>query len=476
MTRLCERANRLSELVRRCLLAIVASEGLFLAMQILFYDVLNTDVFMAKAHILSPVRTYVMMPWTGALLGIYLAREKKKIGLDTGLLVLLELWLIVPFVMRFGTENATMNAAYGYAMSFFILYASVRESDTARRARQLDIACAGFSLLSIVVGGMLLYCVATGKTYCSYWDTIHFGMVNGQLWHGRHYNVTAMLAQVCMMMSVVGVCRSKRIPAALLHLLGAIIMALAVVLTQSRTSRYAMLAVFALGTWNGMAEYLPIRCKWLRQGAAIVCAMFVLVGGYKLCGVITNVALAHHAGQPTQVLEVMLPSAIAEEGQEAEQAAQVEARDQKPDATFSDRTNIWKNVFKNWKNNPKHMLIGNGMSRSQFLNAKGTIHESVGAVGAHNAYLQFASDFGWIGFGLMALFMLSVVPSAWRVFFAHGEKRVPGGCALCMLVIAILATGMMEDAPLEPMTTMNRVLFFALAQIQGMGNDLKKAK
>jgi len=475
MTRLCERANRLSALLRSCLLALVASEGLYLVMMVLFNGVLIADVFMTRHEFIFPLRDYGMYPWSGALLALYLAREKRSGGLDIWTLVVLELWIAVPFIMRFKTEYFTTYSAYGFAISFFVFYASIRESDAQRRARQLDVACAGFCLLSIVLGGALLYCATTGKNYCSYWDTRYFGVVYGQLQHGLHYNSTGMLAVVCTMICMVGLCRSRRKPYAVFYLLGVIIMALVVVLTQSRTARYAMLGAFAVGTWNGLAEYLPIRKTLLRHGAALACAAVVLVGGYAWCLQITDAALAHYAGRPSVVEEALLPSALAEET-EAEKPEPLLARSQKVDATFSERTLIWKNVLRNWKENPWHMLIGNGSGRTKWLVAENTYHEATGFAYVHNAYLYFAAEFGWIGFAMLALFMISILPSVLRVFFAHGEKRMPGGCALCMLVIAILATGMMENEPLDAMATMNLTLFFALGQLAGTGRELKKNK
>ena len=473
MTRLCNWADRFDGLVRRVLVAVVASEGLYLVLAVLFHSVLDTDVFMSRSYIIDPLREYMMLPWAGALLALWLAREKKHSGPDTWALLLLTLWIAVPFIVRFGTEFFTMQAVYSYTLSFVVFYISVRESDAARRARQLDIACAGFGLLSILLGGALLYCAATGKNYCSYWDTEQFGVVNGQLQHATHYNGTAMLGITCMLMSLVGFCRSKKRLLSACYLLGVVIMALVVVLTQSRTARYAMLAVFAIGTWNGLSAYLPIRKGLLRHAAALACAAVVLVGGYKLCGVITNAALAHYAGQPTQLLEAVLPSAVAEEEAEDEPVVPMEARSQTVDATFSDRTNIWKNVIHYWRENPKYMLIGNGASRTQWLIHHGTIHEARGSIAVHNAYLHFAAEFGWIGFGILAAFMLIILPSVLRVFFARAQRRMPGGCALCMLVLAILATGMMESAPLDILTPMSLTLFFVLAQIVAAGRDMK---
>lgn len=476
MTKLCKWTERYGALLRSILMAVLASEGLYLVMVVLFNGVLSTDVFMTRNHYLGPLKDYMMPAWAGAMAAFYLARERRNVGLDTRLLLLLALWIAVPFIIRFGTEFFTLYATYGYAICFIVFYISVRESDAKRRANQLDIACACYCLLSIVLGGALLYCAFTGKIYRTYWDTEPFGVKLGQLQHATHYNGTAMLALSGMLMSLVGLCRSKKKPVTLFYLLGVVIMALVVILTQSRTSRYAMLLVLAVGTWNGLAAHLPVRKGLLRHGVALVCAALVLVGGYKLSLVITDAALAHYAGKPTQYLDVMLPSAIAEEEQAEQPVVPMEARSQKVDASFSDRTNIWKNVINYWRANPKYMIIGNGASRTQWLIHKGTAHEARGSIAVHNAYLHFAAEYGWIGFSILAAFMLSIAAPVLRVFFARGEKRMPGGCALCMLVIAILATGMMESAPLDILTPMGVTLFFALAQLAGAGRELKETK
>lgn len=473
MMKLYERANRLGALGHKCLWAIVSSEGLYLAVMMLFFGVLNTDVFMTRQHIIWPVKDYVVMPWAGVLMGCYLAREKKRGGLDIWALALLVAWIAVPFIMRFGTEHFTMYSTFGYALCFFVFYASVCERDAKGRARQLDAACAGYCLIALVLGGALLYCAWTGKVYYSYSDTQHFGVINGQLQHAMHYNLTGRVSLLCTMMCLVGLCRSAKKPYALFYLAGMVIMALVVVLTQSRTVRYAMLAAFALGTWNGLAAYLPVKKWWLRHAVAVACAAVVLVGGYKLSSMITDAALRHYAGQPSVMLEAVLPSAIAEEETTKAEPKAIKARDA-GNATFSDRTNIWKNIFKNWKANPKHMLIGNGSGRTKWMVTENTIHESVGFAEVHNAYLHFAAEFGLIGFGLLLVFALCVVPPALRVFFATGEKRMPGGCALCLLLISILATGMMEIEPLDGMTNMCMVMFFALGQLAGAGRDMKE--
>ena len=80
------------------------------------------------------------------------------------------------------------------------------------------------------------------------------------------------------------------------------------------------------------------------------------------------------------------------------------------------------------------------------------------------------------GFGILAVALGSMVPSALRVFFASGKKRMPGGFALCLVVLTALATGMMESTTLEAMSSISMVMFFALAHIQATGKEMKNEK
>ena len=141
------------------------------------------------------------------------------------------------------------------------------------------------------------------------------------------------------------------------------------------------------------------------------------------------------------------------------------------DSTFSDRTNIWKNVFKLWKDEPKLMLIGNGVGNTGRKIVEGTIHEENGAVTVHNSYLQWTADFGLIGAALQLVFLVIALRQALRVLLA--EKRQSGALALCMCVAAALAVGLMESTTLGDMTPTNLVFMYALAQLSAMNREME---
>ncbi len=464
-----DQMDALAVWLRKWLLAAISSEGLFLTVMLLFHGVLGTDLFFPQTEVLGPFRNFIIELWCGAILVMYLVRKKRRGGPENWLLAALILWIAVPFSLRFGTEHFTMYSTHDYALCLFVLYASISEADAKYRAYQLDIASAGACLLSIAVGGMLVYCATTGNVYYGYEGTEVFGVVNGQLQHATHYNTTGMFAVSCEMLCLLGFSRSKRKPVTLFYLVGVVLMALVIVLTQSRTARYAMLGAYAVGAWNMVRSRMGNVRVLLRHGAALMCGAVVLVGGYIWAAQITDAALAHYADLPA-----IVPTAIAEEAEETEtEASALEARDA-IDGTFSDRTNIWHNVLENWKNDPWHMLIGNGVGRTKWLVTKNTIHEEVGFASVHNAYLQFAADMGMIGFSLLAgVFLLILVPVL-RAFFNGDGQGMPGSCVLGMTVIAALLTGLMESAPLQAMTPINMVLFFALGHLTATGREMKK--
>ena len=139
------------------------------------------------------------------------------------------------------------------------------------------------------------------------------------------------------------------------------------------------------------------------------------------------------------------------------------------DSTFSDRTTIWKNVLKSWRKEPKMMLIGNGVGHTGSKIVEGTIHEESGAVAVHNTYLQWAADFGLIGFALEAVFLVIALRQALHAFLAKERER--SALVLIMTAAAALAVGMMESTTLGAMTPINLVFMFSLAQLAGMSRE-----
>ncbi len=114
------------------------------------------------------------------------------------------------------------------------------------------------------------------------------------------------------------------------------------------------------------------------------------------------------------------------------------------------------------------MLVGNGIGQTGSKIVKGTIHEQSGAVAVHNAYLQWAADFGLIGFALEAVFLVIALVRRARVSLQKSGSAV----YWCfMTAAAALAVGMMESAPLSAMTPINITFMFALAQLAGMSRE-----
>ena len=476
---------RCQALVRDALLAFFGNEGLFLLMAFISAAVLGNDALGWYREQTGAVYSFIVVPWGAALCLRRLqlrAGSVRQTGADVTALFVLYVWLVVPFAIRFGATFNNMSAWYGYGVMYFGVYASVSEQRGEGRARKMALTAGLFALLAVIWSGVLLYCAATGTQYGVDFGQTVFGVSEGYLYAGLHYNTTAMIAlSLCGMCWVASACTPIK-AVRWLYVIPAVMNMAVIVLTQSRTSRYALLLALAFGAFDIVRRALKKRAGWMSVLAALACAAVVLVGGFEVCSRATVAALTYYeqlaeGGQAVS----LIPAAAAEEEPtetpqpEAEQAAEAPQPEVTPraavDSTFSDRTNIWKNVMKLWKDEPKLLLIGNGVGNTGRKIVEGTIHEENGAVTVHNSYLQWTADFGLIGAALQLVFLVIALRQALRVLLA--EKRQGGALALCMCVAAALAVGLMESTTLGDMTPTNLVFMYALAQLSAMNREME---
>lgn len=461
--------EKITDALRRALLALLDDAGLFAFVAFVFASFSGSGLLKWYQEPIGLISSYVITPWGLILCVRRLARAQER-GLhaaDTAVLAVLVAWIIVPFALRFGVTFNNISGWHGYTVVFFGIYSMLREEEPARRAHELDRLCALSAALAFALGGGLLYCAATVQMLGLDLTDIGFGVSEGMLWAGQHYNVTGMIAVMLLMLCLTGASRRVHPLAKAAHLIPAAMMAVVVVLTQSRTARLSMLLGLGVLVYGALCTRVRGRAL-VRHGVGIACAVAVMVVGYAGASALTDAAVAHYNGADT-----LVASAAAEEAEPAVQTEEHEVR-AGVDASFSDRTTIWKNLFALWRENPRHLLIGNGIGRTGSRIVAGTIHEANGAVAVHNTYLQFIADFGLIGFLLLAAFMIIILRPVLRAFYASGEGRFAGAHALCALVIAALATGMMESAPLGAMTPMNIMLYVALGVLAGEGRLVKR--
>ena len=439
------------------------------------------------------VMDHIIMPWGVVLcvLRLQRANERDLRCVDTGLLTVMFAWVVVPFLLRFGYTFNNVSNWYGHAVVFFAIYAMTREDSAERRRAMLDSVCAGFALFTFIASALLLYTVWTGNSLGDGTELMTFGVYYGRLRPGYDRNILGMNAQCCVMMCMVGACRRKRIWAKAAHAVPCVMMLIVIMLTQSRTSRVAILAGLAVTAYGCAAGGMKNPSALTRQAAGILCAVVTFVGGYAVSGILIEEAVEYYnhgfaweTNAEQNAAEIITQSDYETSSeQETEESGQTNGDEAKKKtlsvyggtASFYDRIKIWKNLFELWRENPKHLLIGNGIGHTGSLIVKGTLEEHLGAVAVHNTYLQLLADFGIIGGILTLAFFVFVAIPGFRVFYARGDAHVPGGRALCGLVAAILVTGMMESQPLGANTPMNMMLYYALAILCAEGMAIKKA-
>lgn len=522
-------------LIRDIMLAVFGNEALFLIVAFLYATLGDNAIAAWYREPVSLLYGYIVIPWGAALCLLRLQRRAASLEparADVVTLFVLYLWILVPFAIRFGFTGKNATAWHGYAVMFFGIYASISE----RKQREREMLMATMSVLSAVFAyvfcGALLFCAWSGTIYAADLGPFGFGAVEGWLCSGVHYNITGMIVISLCMMCVMGVGYYRNILLKLFCLIPAVMSMAVIVLSQSRTSRYALLAVLAAAAFDGVRRAFCRRNVAAGLLAAVLAGAVVLGGGYWGADRMTRAAIAHYnqlaydaalqAALAEQAEVPVEPSAeetaeettteapvepsdeeapeapvepsaeeapvesvepSAEEVSEASveataepavpeiQISEVQARElANTDGSFSNRTDIWRAVFMLWRDNPKMMMIGNGVNQTG--HKIGQYISWTDGVAVHNAYLQWAADFGLIGLVPQIVFLAIAVWQTIRVFFA--SKRPRGALGLCMMAFAGLLIGMMESATLSAMLPINLMFMFALAQLSAMSRDIAK--
>ena len=458
--------DRLVSLVRRGAVSLFSCAGIVVAMQLLFSGILVMDWPIWYQEPLELVRRYLIVPWSFSL-GVLCLYERNQRQEKTNtryvLLVLLLLWIIVPFCVRFGFTFNNVTSWSNAFIAFVSVYMTVNWHDRETRERDLHVANLCMLVISLIWGGLLLLCAATAQAIELGADGYVFGVSvqkQGCLTSGMHYNITGMISVCLCFMNLAGITRSRKKPLQFLFGAAAAMMAVVTVLTQSRTARYSLLIAFAVmasGWLFGRMQKKPIL---LKSATAAGLAAVLLAGGYLAADVLTNAAVKSYTEQG------VVAKVLAEEEKETEEPENVFVVRGAGELSFTGRTLFWNNALKYWKENPKYFLIGCGVGGFSEHAAEGTW---AGGVMLHNTYLQILADYGLIGALLYAGFMVLMIrPVLGAVFAEHG---IAGHRALAAMVIACLVTGFMESAPLVPLSTMNLMMFFALAHLSGVDNQ-----
>ena len=521
--------RKITEGTRRALLAFAGNVSLFVTTAFFVTGLLILGPSVWWREYIDMFERFVLIPWGMALCLLRLERrvrtQQEGMRWDLGVLFVLLAWIVIPFALRFGNTFNNSGSWHNHTVLFFGIYALTTEESPARRERLFDLAALLFSVCSLALGAALMYCVVTVRKFGD--AQFAFGVCDGMfLCANGHYNNTGMLAVCCALMAMAGACRFRNKPVRLLCAVAVVMMSVVAVLTQSRTARYALIAAYAVMLFGAVLGTRRIRSAAVRVGAAALAACVTAAAGYGGAAALTDAAIAHYnraareiAAQKDAAQEIAAPAndaaqeiavqkdaaqeitaqrdASQEIGAPAEGAAQeiatqqdtaqeITARQgaaQEPyeareaaDSSFSGRTQIWRNLISRWKENPKYLLIGHGITKIGHLVTEGTIHEGRESVSIHNTYLQFTADYGLIAFALLCAFFAMIAGPVVRVFAAHGGARRPGYLALCGIVVASLLTGMMESAPLGAMTPMNMMLFYALALLYARGRDIRDGK
>ena len=486
--------QKASAWLRSAIFAVAGNVSVFLLAAFIVPDLLYTLPIGISYELSEYVHRYLILPWGAALCLMTLGRrEEEKLQAwraDLGVMFVMLLWVTVPFWLRFGPIASNIRTTYSFMVLFFGVYATVVTADRQQREHLLDTACALFAAFSFVFAGALLYAAWSGLDLGSEFNQFPFGVYKntGSLCSGTHYNTTGLVGIFGSLLCLMGAVRRKHLLAKAAHLIPGIMMVLVVILTQSRTSRYALLLAFGAALYGYVASGFWNKNAIIRHAAGILAGVVMVVGGYVVAAKITDAALYRYAvveaqrqqGKDVSVTEdavsalarLIAADAIAEDTQaESQLVVKPQSSRGLGEMSFTGRTGIWNAAIEVWKERPLHFFIGKGAELSYRELGK-HLWDGGGAIAAHNAYIQAILDYGFIGFILLLILLGMAVPPAWRIFFARPDRALPGGRLLCGVIVAALVNGMMEIEVFRVMSFTNLVFFYALAMLAAFGRDM----
>ena len=247
--------KKTTELVRKGLLAFLGNPGVYALMAFMVTGMFTPGVLgMYRGWI----ELNVLVPWGLALAIVHLVRRikqgKQPVRWDVAVLFVLFVWLLVPFMLRFGFVRNNIYSWQNHAIVFFGIFALGSSMEEKQQGRSMDLAGAVGAAITFVFCGALLLAASMGLGSD---DAAEFGFgvyLKAHLCSGAHYNTTGMLAMCGSLFCLMGVCRAKGKLAKAAHLIPALLAMEVTILTQSRTARYSLLAGLAVGCYGMVAS------------------------------------------------------------------------------------------------------------------------------------------------------------------------------------------------------------------------------
>ena len=226
-----------TELVRSGVFAFLGNPGVYALMAFMVTGMFTPGVLGVYR---GWIELNVLVPWGLALAIVHLVRRvkqgKQPVRWDVGVLLVLFVWLLVPFMLRFGFARNNIYSWQNHAIVFFGIYALGSSLEEAQLGKTMDLAGAVGAVITFVFCGALLLAAAMGLGSDD-WAEFGFGVyLDAYLCSGAHYNTTGMLAMCASLFCLMGVCRAKGKVAKLAHLIPSL-MAMAIKTSRS-SSRF----------------------------------------------------------------------------------------------------------------------------------------------------------------------------------------------------------------------------------------------
>jgi len=365
-----------------------------------------------------------LFPFSLILFGIMLVKKRLLRFPDIKLVLIAISWVTITYLLNLHRTSILQSFTYytNLCVIAFLCYSFAYATSQEHREKFLRKLIWFWTIPIILSAIVALIFVFTGTTLFRTSDLAPMGIVNGRLWFICDPNMYGLLCcmAICLILYLM-LCRYKTIIKVLLILSGFILLT-ALSLTDSRTSKYALLVAaffFIVIVANNLLKKRKhiVRLFISIAISIVLCAMILL--SFRVITDGSNFLMS-------KFQRVASSAAI---------------RDYSNTTTVDQRFGIWRFALSKFSQEKDVWLRGAtpALSHQIFLNPATQYNH------LHNSYLSVLLGFGVPGFILMVAFLVYLITSLCKLLFSRQDDLAIHAKFLPIIILPILACGFMEE-------------------------------
>lgn len=304
-----------------------------------------------------------------------------------------------------------------YMAVFFFVFLPV-DSDMPERKVKSELSVL-FNIFVCITFVFSVYCFATfciwySQTYTAINEVkVYLGVVDGRLWGLYNPNAGGMLNLISIALSMFFVFTVKKKGLKILYIINSVLQLFCLVLTQSRSSFYAMIVFaiifcfFTAGKWAKEMTQILFKKDRFKTQLKIAARLFMTV--------LVTVILVYSYEPIRQSLQA-IPNTISsffqspDPGNDTEEEdktiGRFEVEENRPGGFLTGRTDLWRGGWQVFKNNPVMGVSYESIAKETEPYVDKMWHTTLNKGRLHNIYITILVASGSTGFIVLAVFAL----------------------------------------------------------------------